>query len=1769
MRGSFGVAAGLLAMMIAMGAASAAAQDAERPVESSVLEALARGDPQDVLVVVQFDGVHDSVRSMQEARIGTAEIGRLEREALAVTKARALGASGVGVLRDYRHLPLVHVRLRTAEELALLLASGEVLSVRRPRRYLPTLSQSLPLIRQPEVQGTGATGSGTWVAVLDTGLDHTLAPDVFGPCNDRQAAGCKVPLAVDVVSDDGQLDAHEHKHGTNVAAIVLGVAPGTRIAAVDVFPASGATDDVIAAGIDWVLEQNATYNFVALNLSLGSNNPCTPNTALDVALRTARNHGIVPVIASGNDARTDGISDPACYASAVSVGAVYDELMFSQSWCTNGDCEDPATAETCIDWFPSTDEVPCFSNTSPGLTLLAPGAKITAGSRTLGGTSQAAPHVAGAFAVLRALYPSESVDQLTNRMTSTGTPVRDRRDGIDLTKARLDLFAAVNAPSTSIDAVLEARPGGGTAPLAVTLTGRVDGGSGTSNFTFWWNCAGEIASVAQGIASCGDPRDPAVGAKLDTRQEQSVTVTTAPYVMPGTYHPRVFIERGLGAATVSSAVIVDAAGLGLSLTPMPASGTAPLDVAIKAAVAGGSGTIDYAIWWNCAASGTSVAALTAQCGTLPSPSAGQCLANATGYACSALSATTITTSTTSYVSTGTYRPRAVVARGGTSIARSATITVTANAGSVPSPSSPGTVSEPGTQLDTLVPVLAWNGVAGADAYGVYVSRYPYGEANLVYENEAVPGTALQWQLPAGTLVNGERYRWNLRAKSGSQWSSFSSRLYFATASCSYSVMPSKFTAGAGGTTYLPVSIGTASGCAWSWQTQVSWLAVYNNGCTSSGSSSGPASREICVLANPDAASRTGTITIGGQVITVVQGGTGCTYSVDASNRTFTPAGGSASIAVAGGAGCAWNAESQAAWITLTGSTAGSGTGTVAFTVAANSGESSRSGEIRVAGHTLTIQQGGAGCGYTVRPARVTVTAGGTTYVPLSIGTSTGCAVTWESHASWIGAYNNVCTSSGSSSGPQTRELCIVANPNAASRSGTITVAGTTVTVVQGGTGCSYTAEAANRTFLPAGGTSTVGVTASAGCDWNAESQADWITLQSTAGSGSGSVEFRVGVNTSASSRSGDIRVAGQTVTIHQGGAGCTYMVRPTKLTMTASGTYLPVSVTTSAGCTLTWESHASWLGAFNNVCASRGSSSGPQSREVCATANPDAASRTGTITLAGQLITVVQGGTGCTYAADPANRTFVPAGGSSTIAVTGGAGCEWNAESQVSWIGLTGAVAGSGNGTVAFSVAANDSGSSRSGDIRVAGQIVTIHQGGAGCTYVVRPTKLTMTASGTYLPVSVATSAGCTLTWESHASWLGAFNNVCASRGSSSGSQSREVCATANPDATSRSGTITLAGQLITVVQGGTGCTYATDPANRTFVAVGGSSTIAVTGGAGCQWNAESQSDWIALNGAASGSGAGEVQFQVAANASPSSRSGTILVAGRTITIVQGGTGCSYSMTPGQASVSAGVHYIPVTVTTAAGCSWTWEAHATWLSMYSNSCAGSGSASGPGTRDVCVAVNGGAARTGTITIAGQTFTVTQAGTSIAPPASLVASAVSSSQVALSWPPAAGAATYQIYRRANGTGEVLAGTVQSTSFVDTAVAPGVAYLYHVRAVDAESHISTPGPNDLATTIAFADDPLAAATPIRTTHVLQLRTAVDAVRALAGLSPGSYGAALTSGAVVMSSHVTLLRSSLDAARAALGLPPIAYTDPELMARGTVVKRVHVQQIRAGVQ
>ena len=518
--------------------------------------------------------------------------------------------------------------------------------------------------------------------------------------------------------------------------------------------------------------------------------------------------------------------------------------------------------------------------------------------------------------------------------------------------------------------------------------------------------------------------------------------------------------------------------------------------------------------------------------------------------------------------------------------------------------------------------------------------------------------------------------------------------------------------------------------------------------------------------------------------------------------------------------------------------------------------------------------------------------------------------------------------------------------------------------------CTYSLSSNSAFLTYSGGNASVGVISPTECAWPAVSNVSWISIVSGAkGTGDGTVTYSVAANNTTTQRVGTLTIAGQTFTVTQAAASCSNAsISPTSASPSYSGGNATVSVTSPAGCPWTAVSNASWI-----LVTSGGSGSGNGTVTYSVAANTTGASRVGTLTIAGKTLTVTQAQAPCTYSLSSTSAYPTYTGGSATVNVTSLTGCAWTAVRTASWISVVSGASGSGNGTVTYSVAANTAGASRVGTLTIAGKTFTVTQGAAPCSYSLSATSASPTYTGGSATVGVISISGCSWTAVSNASWISV---VSGASGSGSGTVTYSVAA--NNAGASRVGTLTIAGKTFTVTQGAAPCSYSLSATSASPTYTGGSATVNVFSPTGCPWTAVSNNaSFISVVYGASGSGNGTVTYSVSANSSASSRIGTLTIAGKTFTVTQAGVPpCSYSLSSKSANLSYAGGNGSVGVTAGSGCSWTAVSNANWITVASGSASGTGN----GTVKYSVAANTAyTSRTGTLTIGGQTFTVTQAG----------------------------------------------------------------------------------------------------------------------------------------------------------------------------------------------
>jgi hypothetical protein len=343
--------------------------------------------------------------------------------------------------------------------------------------------------------------------------------------------------------------------------------------------------------------------------------------------------------------------------------------------------------------------------------------------------------------------------------------------------------------------------------------------------------------------------------------------------------------------------------------------------------------------------------------------------------------------------------------------------------------------------------------------------------------------------------------------------------------------------------------------------------------------------------------------------------------------------------------------------------------------------------------------------------------------------------------------------------------------------------------------------------------------------------------------------------------------------------------------------------------------------------------------------------------------TLAEPGAQCSFMLSPTSQNFAAAGGMNSVNVTAGTGCAWTAVSNDAFITVNSGTPGSGNGTVGYTVAAN-TGPARMGTMTIAGITFTVTQN-SGCTFMLSPTSQNFVAAGGMNSVGVTAGAGC--------AWTAVSNNAfitvnSGTPGSGNGTVGYTVAANTG---LARMGTMTIAGITFTVTQD-SGCTFMLSPTSQNFTAPGGTNTVSVTQTTSCSWTAVSNDAFIIVDSGTPGSGNGTVGYHVTANTGPA-RTGTMTIAGITFTVTQDAA-CAFMLSSTSQSFSNAGGMDSVGVITGAGCTWTAVSNNAFITVNSGT-----PGTGNGTVGYTVAANVGPARMGTMTIAGITFTVNQAG----------------------------------------------------------------------------------------------------------------------------------------------------------------------------------------------
>ncbi|MFE7391360.1 S8 family serine peptidase [Streptomyces sp. NPDC057582] len=394
------------------------------------------------------------------------------------------------------------------------------------------LDQSVPQIGAPDAWAAGYDGTGTKVAILDTGIDPNH-PDVAGQVKKTQN-----------FTDDPDAVDH-HGHGTHVASTIAGsgaasggrlkgVAPGADLYIGKVLNTAGSgSESGVIAGMEWAAAQDADV----ISMSLGGSVPSDGTDPISQAVnQLTASSGSLFVIAAGNEGPGKGtVGSPGAAEDALTVGAVSKQDQLA-GFSSRGPVKETFAVKPEI--------------TAPGVGIVAAraagtsmGTPVDANYTSANGTSMATPHVSGAAAILVQRHPDWSADRLKQVLVSTAK--QGSYTAYQGGNGRVDVPKAIDATTYSSPAVISmGKRSAESAPVTKTIN-YVNTSAADTTLSLRLFSAGEMASPPDGMFTLS-----ANSVTVPANSTASVTVT---------YHPE------LGAVGDYTGVITATAADGTAI----------------------------------------------------------------------------------------------------------------------------------------------------------------------------------------------------------------------------------------------------------------------------------------------------------------------------------------------------------------------------------------------------------------------------------------------------------------------------------------------------------------------------------------------------------------------------------------------------------------------------------------------------------------------------------------------------------------------------------------------------------------------------------------------------------------------------------------------------------------------------------------------------------------------------------------------------------------------------------------------------------------------------------------------------------------------------------------------------------------------------------------------------------------------------------------------------------------------------------------------------
>jgi subtilisin len=809
-------------------------------------------------------------------------------------------------------------------------------------------------------------------------------------------------------------------HGTHVAGIAAGrgtsfsgVAKDASVIAIQIFSRFNSTSSCNGPapcvrtfssdqmkGLERVYALRATLNIAAVNMSIGGgqNSSNCDGNSLKPIIDNLRSAGIATVIASGNDGYKDSISSPACISSAVSVGSTND-----------------GSGSGLADTISSFSNSASFlSLLAPGSLIRSsvPGG----GFANFQGTSMATPHVTGAWAVLKSVSPAATVTQVLNALKDTGQPVTDI-NGITKPRIKVDAAASalggggggggcgspthigigqtINGSLASTDCRYPA--GGERFADAYTFTGSAGQQvavslSSPAFDTFLYLLGPNGAEVALNDDGGGgtNSRIPATSGffTLPSSGTYTIQATSFSNATSGTYTLGLTAQTSDGCSTITPVAFGQTLNGSLSSTDCRLSdnsffdkysfaGTAGQQVSISMSSAGFD---TFLILLNPDGSplasdddggGGTNSRIPATSGSITLPTTGTYIIYANSFSAGVTGSYSLTLAGQT---PGGSCPSSSISVGQTVSGALASSDCRLSDGSIfDSYTFSGasgqqiSVSMSSSSFDTYLLLLRPDGTLLAeddDGGGNLNSRIPAGGGTIT-----LPSTGT-YKILANSFAANVTGSYTLTLSGSAPISCASTAISFGqTVSGALASSDCRFSDGSFFDSYsfsgtagqqVAVSMSSLSFDTYLFLTGPNGLVVDDDdgggGLNSrippgAGSFTLPTTGTYNILANSFAANVTGSYTL-----SLVAAQSGCTYSLSSTSTSVAFGGGSGSVGVTAGGGCGWSAVSNAAWITISSGTSGSGGGAVNFNVAPNASNETRTGTLTIAGRAFTVDQ---------------------------------------------------------------------------------------------------------------------------------------------------------------------------------------------------------------------------------------------------------------------------------------------------------------------------------------------------------------------------------------------------------------------------------------------------------------------------------------------------------------------------------------------------------------------------------------------------------------------------------------------------------------------------------------------------------------------------------------------------------------------------------------------------------------------------------------------